>query len=911
MIGNKIQPFKIWCQKVLPNVYDDSLSYYEYLCKMNEYLNEVIEQMNTLTEAEEQFQENMTQSWEEYSQNLTNAWNETKNYIDNYFDNLNVQNEINNKLDNMALDGTLSALIEPFVTQQIGGVVANQIGDTVANQIGNTVSQQIGEVVASQVGEPAATATTAWLNTHVDPVGSAVIVDDTLSISGAAADAQKTGDIKISLDDNDEILGTYSGYMHNGYLTENGTYTGSANYHSKTTNKIPCQVGDVFLYKGGVSSAAVSALFYNVSNQIIGYSHDGNGGNYTEITIPTNCTQVVFSSFSAIDNDVKLSVINKNGLIYNQTLRLNELEEYVDKITISLTGNNTTQVTARRGLNVGTYMLILPKLNNENSAFDNYHDSIIEIDLGSKGLYLLKHDLLEYELPYIVFTVTSFNNMVIRIREDVGTVLNFILLNYNSENLLKNTEKSNFNRNNLKIENVKDLKSIGILNYHVPVVDVDNEYIVQNSFGKKTFLFNKDDVNVGDTLYYSITIPKEFYSGYNSYIELIDNSNARISVFGKTSASSTALNYSGQFIVPNDFKEANLFGNCNGAYLDYIGTKALPNILSNTVDNLITEVNEIASSVSLENVERINSIAFGTPNEIFSNDDNTKITDVDDGLLNNVSVIKINEQMYYMYYESMGKNDPLSDGEMRLCFAYSTDGLHFTKGFPQGVTPPISGTNMLFERGTTHGHCVVQVNDNTNPFRMFACSYLGGNIYALCMFKSSNGIDWTYSKTISGGSHDSPVSVIVRGNLLEVFCRTYGPDNYGRAIGVVYCDIDGNKYSPVHRAISLLNADTQLYQASASILDDRRDLLLPTIYNPNTLQETVGCLILDGGHYSQKEIDVSNIITNDVKSIYFASGVVDIGGNIYKYYETRDTDHGHLSLDTTISKIMRVQLIMN
>ena len=39
-----IPTFKFWCYKVLPLVYDDSLSYYEVLCKVVHYINELIDQ---------------------------------------------------------------------------------------------------------------------------------------------------------------------------------------------------------------------------------------------------------------------------------------------------------------------------------------------------------------------------------------------------------------------------------------------------------------------------------------------------------------------------------------------------------------------------------------------------------------------------------------------------------------------------------------------------------------------------------------------------------------------------------------------------------------------------------------------------------------------------------------------------
>ena len=35
--------FRFWCQKVLPLVYDNSLSYYELLCKVVKYINDLID----------------------------------------------------------------------------------------------------------------------------------------------------------------------------------------------------------------------------------------------------------------------------------------------------------------------------------------------------------------------------------------------------------------------------------------------------------------------------------------------------------------------------------------------------------------------------------------------------------------------------------------------------------------------------------------------------------------------------------------------------------------------------------------------------------------------------------------------------------------------------------------------------
>lgn len=38
-----VRHFRFWCQKVLPLVYDNSLSYYEVLCKVVKYINDLID----------------------------------------------------------------------------------------------------------------------------------------------------------------------------------------------------------------------------------------------------------------------------------------------------------------------------------------------------------------------------------------------------------------------------------------------------------------------------------------------------------------------------------------------------------------------------------------------------------------------------------------------------------------------------------------------------------------------------------------------------------------------------------------------------------------------------------------------------------------------------------------------------
>lgn len=99
---NIITPFRMLCLNNFPFIEEefDALDNYQLLSKIVGKLNEVIKNENNLNS-------NFT--------NLYNAFTELKNYVDNYFDNLDVQEEINNKLDDMAESGTLEEIIATYL----------------------------------------------------------------------------------------------------------------------------------------------------------------------------------------------------------------------------------------------------------------------------------------------------------------------------------------------------------------------------------------------------------------------------------------------------------------------------------------------------------------------------------------------------------------------------------------------------------------------------------------------------------------------------------------------------------------------------------------------------------------------------------------------------------------------------
>ena len=91
-----LTPFKFWCSKVLPLVYDDSLSYYELLNKVVLYLNHTMEDVNNLSKI-----------------------------VSDFINSGIVEEEVAAKLDEMVEDGTMDEIINQELFSELNQRIDN------------------------------------------------------------------------------------------------------------------------------------------------------------------------------------------------------------------------------------------------------------------------------------------------------------------------------------------------------------------------------------------------------------------------------------------------------------------------------------------------------------------------------------------------------------------------------------------------------------------------------------------------------------------------------------------------------------------------------------------------------------------------------------------------------------------
>ena len=188
---------------------------------------------------------------------------EFTNFVTNYFDNLDVQEEINEKLDALVADGTISALLLPLTTDAVSD----------------------------------------WLTEHLTP--TTPVVDNTLTIAGAAADAKVTGDLfKTTI----LIHGTYTGNDVND-ISDNSIY-----YVASSVSHLPNTRSAFIVETVAATSGTLiqKATGWSGINEGITYTRRYVSGSWTDWV--TYDTSLIFVNGSYTGNDV--NDISDNSIYY-------------------------------------------------------------------------------------------------------------------------------------------------------------------------------------------------------------------------------------------------------------------------------------------------------------------------------------------------------------------------------------------------------------------------------------------------------------------------------------------------------------------------------------------------------------------------------------------------------------------
>lgn len=230
------KPLDYFMPDVIPAVFGKELSYYEKLSRVVEICNNVLENNELLEKAYETFTQNTNNSYVNFTnkinsdykdftdastadynsfvQNVQNKVSELETYMNNYFENLDIQEEVNNKIDGLVSDGTISAIISSLIPSMVE----------------------------------------KWLQDNVGS-GSNPPVDKTLTLLNAAADAQVTGDMRKSL----SMIWLYLAslpIMSGKIQTGNIHFIATSTSHNWVTNKnvtleVPCNPGDTLMFFTG------------------------------------------------------------------------------------------------------------------------------------------------------------------------------------------------------------------------------------------------------------------------------------------------------------------------------------------------------------------------------------------------------------------------------------------------------------------------------------------------------------------------------------------------------------------------------------------------------------------------------------------------------------------------------------
>ncbi len=249
----------------------DELTNYGMMQQLMGALNDVIDNENEV-------EQDMT--------NLFNAFTELQSYVNDYFDNLDVQDEINAKLDEMAQDGSLTQLIKQYV-DPIYEEFESEINTKVSN-IENMVTASVSGMPIPVSSTSAMTDTTKlYLNTTD---GYWYYYNGSEWTQGGIYQATEIGDGQIDLLNLDELIQENFNTEYS-QLLDLGTYTtgfcsvnSSGNLVINTSNTFGYYIYNLepnvtYQYNGTDVQSANGLIITDENNNVLYHTNNGYDDN--------------------------------------------------------------------------------------------------------------------------------------------------------------------------------------------------------------------------------------------------------------------------------------------------------------------------------------------------------------------------------------------------------------------------------------------------------------------------------------------------------------------------------------------------------------------------------------------------------------------------------------------------------
>lgn len=192
------------------------------------------------------------------------------------------------------------------------------------------VESRIGGIVDEKIGDSVAVATAEWLESNVNPTGGAVVVDSSLKISGAAADAKATGNIRQQVLDLNDDLTNLSGSVDWRYDFENKSMSSQGSVEDSEVRLLSKMVS--------ISSGDT----FSMDGYEFRYACYAQNGDFVELSEWRN--SVTFGEFFISQNLPKTRFHIRNATNPNSPITPDEVTNSIDtNIHISKVYNNVSE----------------------------------------------------------------------------------------------------------------------------------------------------------------------------------------------------------------------------------------------------------------------------------------------------------------------------------------------------------------------------------------------------------------------------------------------------------------------------------------------------------------------------------------------------------------------------------------